>query len=34
MPANAMVTHRVRIAAVKEVDNELIAWLKQVYEAA
>ena len=31
---NAMVTHRVRITTVKEVDKELIAWLKQAYAAA
>jgi Domain of unknown function (DUF5655)/Domain of unknown function (DUF4287) len=31
---NAMVTHRVRVGSVKEVDNELIAWLRQAYEKA
>ena len=31
---NAMVTHRVRVAGVGEVDKELIGWLKQAYEAA
>jgi hypothetical protein len=31
---NAMVSHRVRIADRKEVDQELIAWLKKAYEGA
>jgi hypothetical protein len=31
---NAMVTHRVRISDPKEIDPELLAWLKQAYEAA
>jgi Domain of unknown function (DUF4287)/Domain of unknown function (DUF5655) len=31
---NAMVTHRVRIADAKEVNAEVLAWLKQAYEAA
>ena len=31
---NAMVTHRVRITSPKEIDKEVIAWLKQAYEAA
>lgn len=31
---NAMLTHRVRVGSVDEVDSELIAWLKQAYEAA
>ena len=31
---NAMVTHRVRIAAAKEVDKELVGWLRQAYDAA
>ena len=31
---NAMVTHRVRIADAKEIDAEVLAWLKQAYEAA
>jgi hypothetical protein len=31
---NAMVTHRVRVADVKEVDSELIGWLRQAYENA
>lgn len=31
---NAMVTHRVRLESVKDVDKELIKWLRQAYEAA
>jgi hypothetical protein len=31
---NAMVTHRVRLATVGEVDKELVEWLKQAYEQA
>jgi hypothetical protein len=31
---NAMVTHRVRITDLKQIDKEVIAWLKQAYEAA
>ena len=31
---NAMLTHRVRVATVNEVDSELIAWLRQAYEKA
>ena len=31
---DGMVTHRVRIEKVSEVDAELKAWLKQAYEAA
>lgn len=31
---NAMVSHRVRLADVKEVDKQLIGWLKQAYDAA
>ena len=30
---NAMVTHRVRVSDPKEIDSELLAWLKQAYEA-
>jgi hypothetical protein len=30
---NSMVTHRVRIGNPKELDAELLAWLKQAYEA-
>jgi predicted transport protein len=31
---NAMVSHRVRVGDIKEVDGELIGWLKQAYDAA
>jgi Domain of unknown function (DUF4287)/Domain of unknown function (DUF5655) len=31
---NAMVTHRVRVANVSEVDAELIGWLRQAYDKA
>lgn len=31
---NAMVSHRVRLASVDEVDNQLIGWLKKAYGAA
>jgi Domain of unknown function (DUF5655) len=31
---NAMVTHRVRVASVKEVDSELIGWLRAAYDSA
>jgi len=31
---NAMVSHRVRVENVKEVDKELIGWLKQAYDQA
>ncbi len=31
---NEMVSHRVRLADKKQVDRELIAWLKQAYDAA
>ena len=30
---NAMVTHRIRVAHPKEIDAELLAWLKNAYEA-
>jgi hypothetical protein len=33
-PWNAMVTHRVRIGDAKEIDAEVLGWLKQAYEAA
>jgi hypothetical protein len=29
---NAMVTHRVRVSDPKQVDKELLAWLKQAYD--
>lgn len=29
---NAMVTHRVRLESVKEVDAELVGWLRKAYE--
>ena len=31
---NAMVTHRVRITDPKQIDKEVLAWLKQAYAAA
>ncbi|MEP7358894.1 MAG: DUF5655 domain-containing protein, partial [Anaerolineales bacterium] len=31
---NPMVTHRVRLTDPKQVDNELLGWLKQAYLAA
>jgi predicted transport protein len=31
---NAMVTHRVRVTDPKQLDKEVLAWLKQAYEAA
>ena len=31
---NAMVSHRVKLTSVDEVDAELIAWLKAAYDAA
>ena len=31
---NAMVSHRVRLAEVADVDAELIAWLRQAYDNA
>ena len=31
---NAMVSHRVRVGDAKEIDKELLAWLKQAYEGA
>jgi predicted transport protein len=31
---NAMVSHRVKVGDVKEVDRELIGWLKEAYDAA
>jgi len=29
---NAMMTHRVRIASLEEVDKELLGWLRKAYE--
>jgi hypothetical protein len=31
---NAMVTHRVRIESPKEIDAELLAWLRRAYDSA
>ncbi|MES0361766.1 MAG: DUF5655 domain-containing protein [Anaerolineales bacterium] len=31
---NAMVSHRVRITDSKDVDDELIQWLKEAYDLA
>lgn len=31
---NAMMTHRVRISAAKQIDKDIVAWLKRAYEAA
>ena len=31
---NQMVSHRVRIESVSEVDKELIAWIRKAYDAA
>lgn len=31
---NAMVSHRVRLADAKEVDAELVGWLRDAYDAA
>jgi len=31
---SAMVSHRVRLESVKDVDKELIGWLKQAYDQA
>jgi hypothetical protein len=31
---NAMVSHRVRLSGVDEVDAELVTWLKMAYEAS
>ena len=31
---NAMVSHRVRLEVLEDVNDELIAWLKEAYEAA
>ena len=34
LSGRGMVTHRVRIGAASEVDDELIGWLRTAYEAA
>jgi hypothetical protein len=31
---NAMVTHRVQVTEPKQIDNELLGWLKQAYDKA
>ena len=31
---NAMVTHRVRVTDPKQIDKEVLAWLRQAYDAA
>lgn len=31
---NAMVSHRVRVSGVSDIDEELIGWLRQAYENA
>ena len=31
---NSMVTHRVRVGTSDEIDAELLAWLRQAYDAA
>lgn len=31
---NAMLSHRVRVETIQDVDEELLNWLKQAYEAA
>jgi hypothetical protein len=31
---NAMVSHRVRVTEVEEVDDELIGWLREAYEGS
>jgi hypothetical protein len=31
---NAMVSHRVRLASPKDVDKELVGWLKEAYDQA
>jgi hypothetical protein len=31
---NAMLTHRVRVSTTVEVDDELVAWLRDAYESA
>ena len=31
---NSMVTHRVRVESLKDVDKELVGWLRQAHDAA
>jgi len=31
---NAMVTHRIRVESARDVDSQLIGWLKRAYESA
>jgi hypothetical protein len=31
---NNTVTHRVRVGSIEEIDDELLAWLRQAYDAA
>src|SRR5205085_11345610 len=31
---NAMVSHRVRVAKIEEIDKELLGWLKAAYDAS
>ncbi len=31
---NSMVTHRVRLSSAKDVDKELVGWLRQAYDRA
>lgn len=31
---NSMVTHRVKVSNTKEIDKEVVGWLKQAYDAA
>ena len=33
-PFGTMCTHRVKITDVKEIDNDVLAWLKEAYEKA
>jgi hypothetical protein len=33
-PFGAMCTHRVRLRAVEEIDDELVAWLREACEQA
>jgi hypothetical protein len=34
LPAGGMCQYNVRVTTAKEVDKELIAWIKQAFEAA